>query len=247
MTRFALVQLEEYEERERALEHAIGKIEKAINMEAEFICLPEKWHKKEITSTELSIFIELSKNICIIPGSFIENIDGEYYISSPAICNGEIIGKQLKIHPFISEKGYVKSGNKLDVFEYNNIKFGIVICHDIVFPEISRRLALKGVDVIFSPSKIYDNGIYPWHVYLQARALENRLAIVAPNICNNGFGGRSMIVRLSYNERLDIAETDIVQASTNAEQILVSDINIESLRRIRSIRMNELRNDYSLM
>ena len=50
----------------------------------------------------------------------------------------------------------------------------------------------------------------------------------------------------AYDEMIDIAKPDIVQASSY-EQILVSDIDVGKIRKIREIRLKELRNDYSAL
>lgn len=246
MVRVTIVQLEIYDKPEKSMEHAIDKIIKACTAESEIICLPEQWYPSDILNIEeLSAIIDISadQGICIIPGAFIERVGYEWYISSPVIVDGEIIGKQYKIHPFATEER-VNAGNKLNIFEYKGIRFGIAICHDIVFPEISRSLTLKGADMIFYPSKIHNEGIEPWHIYTQARALENRVVAIAPNVCNNIYGGKSIVVDIAYDEIIDIAKPDTVQASSY-EQILVSDIDIEKIRKIREIRLKELRDDYS--
>jgi predicted amidohydrolase len=246
MVRVTIVQLEIYDKPEKSMEHAIDKIIKACTAESEIICLPEQWYPSDISNIEeLSAIIDISadQGICIIPGAFIEK-SNDWYISSPVIVDGKIIGKQYKIHPFATEKERVKAGNKLDIFEYKEVRFGIAICHDIVFPEISRALTLKGADMIFYPSKIHNEGIEPWHIYAQARALENRVVAIAPNVCNDIYGGKSIVVDIAYDEMIDIAKPDIVKASSY-EQILVSDIDIEKIRKIRDIRLKELRDDYS--
>jgi hypothetical protein len=56
----------------------------------------------------------------------------------------------------------------------------------------------------------------------------------------------SIIVDLRYDEALDIVLPDTVVAS-GGEHVIISDIDVEASRRIRSIRMNELRKDYSVL
>lgn len=104
----------------------------------------------------------------VIPGAFIErskkndNRSSLLQISSPVITNeGTVLGSQLKIHPFGPQRKVIKAGKKVQVFESSNIKFGIGICYDIVFPEISRALVKKGADILFFPSKIRHEGIKP--------------------------------------------------------------------------------------
>ncbi len=246
MRRVAAIQLKIYNETESILE----KIILACSAKSEIVCLPECWYSVTINDmeNELNKIIDISNkyDVCIIAGAFIENVKNELYISAPVIFDGKIVGKQYKIYPYSKENKSIKRGNKLNVFEYKGIRFGIAICHDIVFPEISRILAKKGADMIFYPSKIRNEGIEPWLIYLNARALENRIVAIAPNIYGDLFGGKSTIVDIVYNKEYDIAKTEVTQA-TSQEQILVSDIDIDRIRVIREERLNELRDDYILL
>ncbi len=246
MIRVSVLQLKVYDNINRVLE----KIVSACNAKSEIVSLPECWYSLTINNmeNELSDIIDISSKyeVCIIAGAFIENINNELYISAPVISNGKIIGKQYKIHPYAKENEHIKPGNKLDVFEYKGIRFGISICHDVVFPEVSRILAKKGADMIFYPSRIRSEGIEPWLIYLNARALENRIIAIAPNICNEIFGGKSTIIDVAYNKDIGIAETKVTQA-TSQEQILINDIDIDNIRVIREERLSELRNDYDLL
>jgi omega-amidase len=135
----------------------------------------------------------------------------------------------LKIHPFGPQRKVVKAGTKLRVFNCRNFKFGIGICYDIVFPEIARALVRKGADILFFPSKIRYEGIKPWHMYIQVRALENRIRIAAPNVCginnnnNNKYKGKSIFVDFDYDNKTDIAIPKLRNGSSVNEQILIID------------------------
>jgi len=188
------------------------------------------------------------KTVFIIPGAFLERIDDEIYVSCPIISKkGKLIGRQLKIHPFGLQRKDVKPGIKAEVFNLGKFKLGVVICYDAVFPEVSRVLATKGADVLFFPSKIKTEGVGPWHIYLQARALENRIPVVAPNVCIGPFGGKSIIVDFSYNKSNDIAlpRSKILSESP---QVLAANIDINQARNIRRERFKDFRQDlYSLL
>ena len=121
----------------------------------------------------------------IISGAFLERNNYNLYITSPVISrDGMILGRQFKIHPFGTQRNAVKSGTTMEMFDGGRFKFGIGICYDVVFPEVSRSLLRKGAEILFFPSKINKKGIEPWHMYVQVRALENRIAVAAPNVCN---------------------------------------------------------------
>ena len=72
----------------------------------------------------------------------------------------------------------------------------------MVFPKVANNLAKKGAQVLFSPSRIVKRGIEPWKMYVQVRALENRIPILAANVQNHKFGGNSVIVDLKENNKV---------------------------------------------
>jgi predicted amidohydrolase len=45
----------------------------------------------------------------------------------------------------------MERGDKLQVFDTDCGKIGILICYDVEFPELSRLLADDGMDILFVP------------------------------------------------------------------------------------------------
>ena len=98
------------------------------------------------TSEEISE-ISNALSICIVAGVF-EKFNEKYYNSVFVYNNhGEIMEKYRKINLFSlsHEKELFHPGNEIKIFEINNIKFGILICYDIRFPELSRKFSRRGV------------------------------------------------------------------------------------------------------
>jgi predicted amidohydrolase len=105
--------------------------------------------------------------------------------------------------------------------------------YNIVLPEVARALVKKGADILFFPSRIRYEGIKPWHMYVQVRALENRIPIAAPNVCGNGnsvYKGKSILVDFDYKYKTDIAVPKLKIGSSVNEQILLMDINLNHTR-----------------
>ncbi len=184
--------------------------------ETEIVCLPEQWLKNnEIKNFDLE-FLDFKKitkefSMTIISGAFYEITKKKTSIIAPIIGpQGEIIGKQEKIHPFDYELDTVKPGREAKIFN-TACKFGVIICYDMVFPNVANTLAKKGTQVLFSPSRIVKRGIKPWEMYVQVRSLENRMSILAANVENQRFGGNSIIVDLmennSHNKNYKINQT----------------------------------------
>jgi predicted amidohydrolase len=261
MLRIALVQIHLQNNKAKAVEHILKLLKKVGSSDSDIVCLPELWYSKIVKNfeTEFDKIIDVAKeyNMVIIPGAFIERIKNnngnDLQVSSPVIANeGIIIGRQLKIHPFGPQRKVVKAGTKVELFETGNFKFGIGICYDIVFPEVARALVKKGADILFFPSKIRYEGIKPWHMYVQVRALENRIPIAAPNVCgsisNSVYKGKSIFVDFEYNYRTDIAVPKLKFGSSINDQILIMDLDLRRTRKLHKKRFEDFRNNlYGLL
>jgi predicted amidohydrolase len=83
-------------------------------------------------------------------------------------------------------------------------------------------------------------------MYVQVRALENRIPIAAPNVCdiNNIYKGKSILVDFNYDNKTDIAIPRLRVGSSVNEQILIMDINLNYAKKLRKKRFEELRNDF---
>src|SRR3989344_6084243 len=135
----------------------------ASKKEANIIIFPEDFVSRTTSdrlesknvSRNVREFQKLAKEfkIDIIPGSFIEKENSKkynitYYISS----SGKILSRYKKIHLWNSERKNMKPGRDISVFETKYGKFGLVICWDIMFPEIFTRMVKEGVKGVFCPS-----------------------------------------------------------------------------------------------
>ncbi|HMN21783.1 MAG TPA: carbon-nitrogen hydrolase family protein [Ottowia sp.] len=79
-------------------------------------------------------------------------------------------------------------------------RVGLSICYDLRFPELYRRYATQGADLLLVPSAFtFVTGQAHWEVLLRARAIENQCGVVAPaqgGVHENGrrTWGHSMVV-----------------------------------------------------
>jgi len=207
MVKLGLVQTTSYSSNQNGISKISEILKKLGKQETEIVCLPEQWLKNnEIKNFDLefSDFKKIAKefSMTIIPGAFYDVSKKKTSIIAPIIgSDGEIIGKQEKIHPFDYERDTVKPGREAKVFN-TACKFGVIICYDMVFPNVANIMTKKGAEVLFSPSRIVKRGIKPWQMYVQVRSLENRIPILAANVENQRFGGSSIIVDLTENNKV---------------------------------------------
>ena len=207
MTKVGLIQTKSYENNKEAIEKISKLLQKLGKVETEIVCLPEQWLPNNQIRNYDNEFLEFKKiakdySMTIIPGAFYEKNQNNVSINSPIIGpEGEIIGKQEKIHPYDYEKETVDAGTEAKIFN-TSCKFGIMICYDTVFPGVAETLTRKGAEILFTPSRIVKEGIEPWKMYVQVRSLENRIPIIAPNVKDKKFGGNSLIVELVKKEKI---------------------------------------------
>ena len=113
-----------------------------------------------------------------------------------------------------------------------------MICYDTVFPGVADTLTKKGAEILFSPSRIVKEGIEPWKMYVQVRSLENRIPIIAPNVENSKFGGNSLIVELTKEEK--IVKTRITELKGEGEESV--NITFSNYQEIRKQRVQDRNN-----
>src|ERR671938_407178 len=123
--RIALVQINSYNNKDKAVEYACKLLKKAGSSDSDIVCLPELWYTKIVTNfeTEFNRIIDAAKeyHMVIILGAFIEkskSANSYLQISSPVISDdGVIAGRQLKIHPFGRQRKVIKAGTKVEIFK----------------------------------------------------------------------------------------------------------------------------------
>jgi omega-amidase len=244
MTKVGLIQTRSYKNNKKGIENISKLLEKLGKAETEIVCLPEQWlpnNQIKNYDQEFFEFKKIAKNysMTIIPGAFYEKNENKVSINSPIIGpEGEIIGKQEKIHPYDYEKESVDAGTEAKIFN-TSCKFGIMICYDTVFPGVANMLTKKGAQILFSPSRIVKEGIEPWKMYVQVRSLENRIPIIAPNVEDTKFGGSSLIVELTKEEK--IVKTRVTELKGEYEETV--NITFSNYEIIRKQRVED-RNDF---
>ncbi len=96
--------------------------------------------------------IRLSKefDLCLSVG-MAEVCDGLAYNSQIVVDRGNFLGVQRKMCLSGDEYCYFAAGSQLETFQIDEVRFGILICYDNLFPELAWLLSLKGVDLILAP------------------------------------------------------------------------------------------------
>jgi len=127
--------------------------------------------------------------------------EGRVFNTLVTVRDGAVIGAYRKLHLYdafrVKESTNVAPGGEIPpLIEVAGLKVGTMTCYDLRFPEMARRLALDGADVITAPSA-WVRGLGKeahWEVLVTARALENTCYVVATGECGERNIGASMVV-----------------------------------------------------
>jgi predicted amidohydrolase len=129
------------------------------------------------TSLALSDFAR-RKRTSLIAG-IAESSGGRLYNTAVLITPKGEVASYRKTHLFLYEKRLFDRGEAAyEIHRVGELRVGMLICFDWIFPEPFRELALKGVDLVAHPSNL----ILPYcQNAMVTRALENRIFVVVAN------------------------------------------------------------------
>ena len=106
---------------------------------------------------------------------------------------GQIVARYDKIHMFdvdvspterYRESEAYRPGTRAVLADAGFAKLGMAICYDLRFPQLFRRLAQAGAQVLTLPAAFNDTtGAAHWESLIRARAIENTCFVLAPAQC----------------------------------------------------------------
>lgn len=121
---------------------------------------------------------------------------------------GARIASYDKTHLFSAggEQRVFAPGARVTVFPLDGVQCAVIICYDLRFPELARRLAQEDIRVLFLAAQWPTVREMHWRTLTQARAIENQIFVAAANASGafaNGLplAGRSVILD-PWGERL---------------------------------------------
>ena len=226
--------------------HAEQLICNAMKDNPDVLVLPETWNTGFFPKENLAELScrngyevnnrigELAKKykVNIVAGS-VSNVRGGKVYNTAFVFDraGSCIAEYDKTHLFtpMGEDDYYTCGDHLCRFELDGVKCGIIICYDVRFPELTRSLALRGLDMLFVVSQWPKERIFHLRTLTAARAIENQMFVVCCNSCGTAdktvYGGNSAIID---------PWGQTVAAAAEYEEILTGDCDLNTLTYIRN-------------
>ena len=208
MRRIAAVQTNSSDNITENLETITPYVQQAVDQGAEVIVLPEcfgfmqksRQQLLAVAETEGQGLIqdsvaELSQKygVWIIAGSVpLKSSDPDKVTNTLIVTNnqGQQVDSYSKIFLFdielssgesYRESSYTLAGDRSVVVDTPLGKIGLSICYDLRFPELYRKLAACGAELLVVPSAFSaTTGKDHWMPLLRARAIENMCYVIAP-------------------------------------------------------------------
>ncbi len=219
------VQMTSTADRARNVETALRLVGEAADLGAKLVALPENFpymgpEEGRLASAEtlegptLGALRELARRrgIFIVAGSFPEVSQHPRMTANTSAViadDGSIVAVYRKIHLFdvnipdgarYAESEVVVPGDQVVLAPTPLGRIGLTVCYDLRFPELYRKLASLGAEVITIPSAFtLFTGKDHWEVLVRARAIENLSYVIAPaqvgrHSANRQTFGNAMIV-----------------------------------------------------
>lgn len=226
--------------------------EAAARAGAEIVCFPE------LNLTGYSVLPDVVKSAVSVPGPVTKEMvriarstaltiltglaekdqSGRIFATHLVITSQGVSGSYRKLHIAPPERSLFSPGGQVSLHSLPGLTFGIQLCYDSHFPELSTCMALKGCDLIFmphaSPRGTPEGKTASWMRHLTARAFDNGVFIAACNQVGDNrhglnFPGVAVVVGPSG---------EVLQHfGGDHEGLLVADLKAAQLSDVRRHRM----------
>lgn len=191
------IALAQYQPIRKNVSANIKKLQKLLNnIEADLIVLPELANTGYLYASQedlrpysepndgsgpfLSALIDNAKQSGGVIVTGYSEIQGDaIFNSAAAVNNTGVIENYRKTHLYDNEKFLFQPGDSgFKVFEWRNVKIGMMICFDWIFPEASRTLALDGAQILAHPANL----VLPYcQDAMVTRSIENGVFTITAN------------------------------------------------------------------
>ena len=251
----AVVQLGSGPDRKTNLERVAALVGEAAGRGARLVVLPEvvAWrgprdaeaaHVEPESGPTADVMAALARRheIVLCAGSWLERgPDPSRAFNTTWVFDGDgvVLGRYRKIHLFdvalpgrveVRESTTRMAGAETVVVPTVLGPLGLSICYDLRFPELYRRLAFGGAELLPVPSAFtFPTGAAHWEVLVRARAIENQCFVLAANQT-----GRSPHGFADYGHSMIVDPWGIVLAQIgDGDGVAVAEIDRDRLARIR--------------
>jgi predicted amidohydrolase/GNAT superfamily N-acetyltransferase len=192
---------------------------------------------------EKFIDFAITYNVNVITGSMPYVKNGRLYNIGYLCRRDGSYEKYTKLHVTPNEVAAwgIVGGSSLQVFETDVAKIGVLICYDVEFPELSRLLALEGMEILFVPflTDTQNSYIRVRHC-AQARAIENECYVALTGAVGNIPKIHNMDIQYAQSAVFTPGDFSFptngikAEATPNTESVLIVDVDLDNLKKLHS-------------
>ena len=171
--------------------------------------------------------------VWLLTGSMFERVGERIYNTASVIDpSGQVVGRYRKMFPFRPYENGVSDGGEFLTFDVPDVgKFGVSICYDMWFPEVTRTLAVMGAEVILHPSLTGTIDREAELAIVRASAATNQCYFFNINGLGAGGNGRSIVCG---------PDGEVVHQAGAGDELIPIEIDLDRVRRSRDKGMLRL-------
>jgi len=176
--------------------------------------------------TERLCALASKTGLWLVPGSMYE-LEGDKLYNTAVVISplGEIVVKYRKMFPWLPYEGGTTEGDQFCIFDIPDVgRFGLCICYDMWFPEVSRTLAWMGAEIILQPTLTPTSDRELELIICRANAIFNQCYFISVNGIGIWGGGRSTMID---------PDGRVLQEASANQTILTEIIDLDHVTRTR--------------
>lgn len=253
--RLGIVQMEVGLDKNQNLDRAAQMVEAAAKQGAQMVVLPEIFNSPYIArrfpeyaesypgqSTGLLANLARKHHLILVGGSIPErdSNDALYNTSFTFGPDGSLIGRHRKIHLFdvdipgkmtFQESATLSPGNDFQILRQGDLRFAVMICYDVRFPELARQAALQGAHLLVIPAAFSrTTGSLHWDILMRCRAVDNQVFVAA---ASPAFNPQASYQTWGHSMLVDPWGKVLAQAG-DEEKLLLVDLDLSVIDEVRA-------------
>ena len=174
-------------------------------------------------------------DVTIVAGLLERASDGERVRNTAVAVDATgLVAHYRKLHLYDAfgqrESDWVEPGEPAEpqTFELGGLRFGLMTCYDLRFPEVGRLLVDAGADVFLVPAEWVRGPLkeHHWRTLLHARAIENTVFVAAADHPPPLGVGNSLVV--------DPQGVELAAVGTSTD-VAVAHLDVGAIERVRRV------------
>jgi omega-amidase len=193
-------------------------------------------HAKPWTEGAVPALQRMAKELSLTIVAGVSERAGDIIYNSQVFIDpqGELVASYRKTHLFVlapnDESTCYTPGDKFVSVSASGFNFGLSICYDLRFPEVSRALALEhGANVVLVSSAWPLPRVEHLRALAIARAIENQSYLVLANRTGVDAG----VTCCGMSAIIDPSGVVLASASGDREELLIADVSTATIAEVR--------------